>query len=90
MTVMIALTMGTAVNSLLKVFWHEPRPYLLSELIIPAKCKAIEYGCPSGHTMGFMLVYMTFASQLPFQSHVITMIKSAIIVCCLLVAFNRA
>lgn len=60
----VALAMGTALNSLLKAFWHEPRPFLLSESILPAKCKAIEYGMPSGHTMGFMLVYRTFAKML--------------------------
>ena len=60
LTMVVALAMGTALNSLLKNFWHEPRPYLLSEHIIPAKCKATEYGLPSGHTMGFMLVYRTF------------------------------
>ena len=58
----IALAIGTAFTNFLKVFWHEPRPYLLSELIIPVKCKAVEYGMPSGHTMGFILVYRTFVN----------------------------
>ena len=62
----VALALGTAVNTLFKIFWHEPRPYLLSEFIIPAKCKAVEYGFPSGHTMGFMIVYRTFTEMLPF------------------------
>lgn len=64
MTMVVALAMGTALTNLLKAFWHEPRPYLLSELIVPAKCKAVEYGLPSGHTMGFMLVYRTFTKMI--------------------------
>jgi hypothetical protein len=58
--VIVAFTFGTAINTTLKIFYHEPRPYLLSELIIPARCKSIEYGMPSGHTMVFIVVYLTF------------------------------
>jgi len=58
--VFIAFTFGTAINTTLKIMIHEPRPYLLSEKIVPAKCKSIEYGMPSGHTMVTITVYLTF------------------------------
>ena len=60
MIVFVAFTFGTAINTTLKILIHEPRPYLLSELIVPARCKSIEYGMPSGHTMVTICVYLTF------------------------------
>ena len=55
----VALTSESACNSILKTFWHEPRPYLISESVIPARCSNFEYGLPSGHTMGILIVYRT-------------------------------
>jgi membrane-associated phospholipid phosphatase len=82
----VALTLGTALTNLLKAFWHEPRPYLLSSAIIPAKCKAVEYGMPSGHTMGFMIVYRTFVKML--NQHFV--LEVLVFAGCLLVGYNRA
>ncbi len=89
MIVFVAFTFGTAINTTMKILYHEPRPYLLSESIIPAKCKSIEYGMPSGHTMIFIAVYLTFVRlidskklQLPLQA--------VVYVSLCFVSFNRA
>ena len=88
LTMIAALSIGTALTNLLKAFWHEPRPYLLSADILPAKCKAIEYGMPSGHTMGFMLVYRTFVKMINHRLQ--PALEFTVFIFCLLVAFNRA
>ena len=59
--VLSALAFGNAINAIMKTYWHEPRPFFLSEAIVPAKCTNFEYGMPSGHTMGFMTVARTFS-----------------------------
>ena len=58
--VITAFTFGSALNVTMKMFYHEVRPYMLSESVIPAKCKMQDYGMPSGHTMVFISVYLTF------------------------------
>lgn len=59
--VLTALALGNTLNAVMKTYWHEPRPFFLSETIIPAKCTNFEYGMPSGHTMGFMTVFRTLS-----------------------------
>ena len=86
--VITALTIGNTFNTLLKTFWQEPRPYLLSELIVPARCKNFEYGLPSGHTMGFMLVYRTLTKLIESKhQHLIQVVVFGAV---LLVSYNRS
>ena len=37
--VISAFTFASALNVTMKMFYHEVRPYMLSETIVPAKCK---------------------------------------------------
>ena len=89
LTVFVAFTFGTAINTTLKIFYHEPRPYLLSEQIVPARCKSIEYGMPSGHTMVFIAVYLTFV-RLIDHKRVQVPLKACVYLSLCLVSFNRA
>lgn len=57
--VLTAFSLGCTLNTILKTFWSEPRPFTLSDKIIPARCSNFEYGLPSGHTMGFVTVMRT-------------------------------
>jgi membrane-associated phospholipid phosphatase len=86
--VLIALAGGTAINSLLKTLWHEPRPYLLSTAVVPANCKAVEYGLPSGHSMGFILLYRTAIRLVEIPNR--RVFEAFILVCSFAVSFNRA
>ena len=65
--VLTALAIGNTLNSILKTFWHEPRPFSISEAIVPAKCSNFEYGLPSGHTMGYLAVMRTFTRLIEQQ-----------------------
>ena len=47
--VMLAFTLGTTSLGMLKLYVAEPRPFFLSPDVIPASCKDLEYGFPSGH-----------------------------------------
>lgn len=89
MIVFVAFTFGTAINTTLKLIYHEPRPYLLSEQIIPARCKSIEYGMPSGHTMIFIAVYLTFVRLIDSKTVQIPL-KGCVFISLSLVSFNRA
>jgi membrane-associated phospholipid phosphatase len=82
---LVALTFGTLLNCLLKMWWHEPRPYFLSSEIRPFVCKAVEYGMPSGHSMGFILVYRTFV-KLITSSRVV---EGGVILVAVMVSYNR-
>lgn len=84
----VALCFGNALNSILKTFWHEPRPYLLSEQIVPAKCSNWEYGMPSGHTMGYILVYRTVTKM--FKTDKQWLIQTVLMTSVFFVSYNRA
>jgi membrane-associated phospholipid phosphatase len=84
--VLTALCLGNALNSILKTFWHEPRPFFVSDLIIPARCSNFEYGLPSGHTMGTLLVWRTLLKL--FDGGFKT--QSTIYTCIFFISYNRA
>jgi len=84
-----ALGYGNCLNSLMKLYWHEPRPFFLSEHVVPHKCSNLEYGLPSGHAMGVMIVFRTFARIIePRNSLPILQGISFVWVIC--VSYNRA
>ena len=68
--VMLAFTLGTTFLGMLKLYVAEPRPFFLSSYVIPASCKDLEYGFPSGHatvatsTFGTLLYCTTNKFQL--------------------------
>ncbi len=37
--IITAFTFGSALNVTMKMFYHEVRPYMLSENVVPSKCK---------------------------------------------------
>ncbi len=84
--VLTALCLGNVLNSILKTFWREPRPFFISDEIVPARCSNFEYGLPSGHTMGTILVWRTLIKL--FNAN----IKNQVIIytCVLLISYNRA
>lgn len=86
--VVTALALGNSANSILKTFWHEPRPFFLSEEIIPARCTNFEYGLPSGHTMGFIVVYRTLVKLVQTKHQLL--IQASFIVSLCFVSYNRA
>lgn len=88
LTVLAAVAFGNLINSILKTYWHEPRPYFLSRDIVPYSCKNFEYGYPSGHAMGFMLVYRTFCNLMT-TSHTLK-IQVGLFASAIMVSYNRA
>jgi len=57
-TVLIVLAFSSALNTLDKMFWRDPRPYFLTRMT-PLNCKDIEFGNPSGHAMVSTAVWLT-------------------------------
>jgi membrane-associated phospholipid phosphatase len=56
---LVSLTIYTALGvlSILKSFYHEARPFFVTDLV-PTKCW-LEYGNPSGHSITSMSLYLT-------------------------------
>ena len=55
----ILSTSTSSLNNLLKMIYHEPRPYMDFSTIKNTSCSP-DYGKPSGHTMGTLIFYFTF------------------------------
>lgn len=88
LTVMTAVAMGNLINSLLKTYWHEPRPFFIKSEIVPYSCKNFEYGYPSGHAMGFMLVYRTLTNL--YVTHHSFKVRTVLFTAAIMVSYNRA
>lgn len=58
---MTAFTLGTTLLGMLKLHFREGRPFFLTDEIVPASCKDLEYGFPSGHAT---VATSTFATLL--------------------------
>ena len=89
---LIVLTSLAAANcliSMMKLYWHESRPYFLSDTVTPHKCSNVEYGLPSGHTMGSMAVFRTFARVVE-ERNTLPLVQGFAIISVCFVSYNRA
>lgn len=57
-TTVIVLAFVSAINTLDKMYWREPRPYFIQKMS-PLNCKDLEHGNPSGHAMVTTAIYLT-------------------------------
>jgi membrane-associated phospholipid phosphatase len=78
----ILFTLNVWLNSLLKQAWHRPRPYEVSDQVVP-QFKEASYGIPSGHAQ-FATLWGAIALRIRKQ-----WVTWAVIAYCLLMAVAR-
>lgn len=70
--VLIIITLGFGVFSLLKNIFHNPRPFMTTNQIISLDCDS-EFGFPSGHAFMTVLFFYTVYSIQPKRNPVLTL-----------------
>ena len=58
-TVMTAFALSVTLLGMLKLVFTEGRPFFVDPKVLPASCKDLEYGFPSGHATVSTATYLT-------------------------------